>query len=184
MNKRKEIEIKLPLVNGDEVVGFLNKAAEFEYEDRQVDKYFNPPHRSFIDVEKIHEWLRLRNSGDKFSITYKNWAPKGFSCDEFEAKVSSFEDMELMLKALDFKDLVTVDKLRKVWRLNEFEISIDEVVDLGSYIEVEYKGDVEDVDAVVELLFGTLEKIGAKTGELDRRGYPWELLIKKGLIAA
>lgn len=188
MSDKVEIEIKLPLENGEELSKKLNDIAKFRSESRQVDRYFDAPHRSFVkNVVRVDEWLRLReDSHGNYSLTYKNFHPKGdvpkTHCDEYETQFSSMDDFELFFKAMNFSLLVEVDKLRRVWDFEDYEISIDDVKDLGKYIEVEYKGKSKDIEAVRIELFDVLKKIGAKTGELDKRGYPYELMIKKGLL--
>jgi len=47
--------------------------------------------------------------------------------------------MERMFKSLDFKNLVTVEKSRTTWVFEKVEIVIDDVTDLGIYIELEAK---------------------------------------------
>ena len=119
MNKI-EIEIKLPLLNQTEVIRYLEEKAAFECESHQVDYYYNAPHRNFLEnPQNICEWLRLRVSGDKYELNYKDWLPHDEKikthCKELETKVTSFDDLRDILEVLDFKLLITVDKIRKSW---------------------------------------------------------------------
>ena len=183
MPDKKEIEIKYPVTNADEIINTLNKGAEFKYEARQVDKYYNPPHRDFTKHPDgvVYEYLRLRSSDKGDSINYKTWAPRTHA-EEYESNISSLKDLERIFDILDIKLLVTVDKIRKVWKLGDVEVCIDSVKELGDNIELEYQGDEEDVEAARAILFSTLEKLGAKLGEIDTRGYAYNMLIKKGLV--
>jgi adenylate cyclase class 2 len=187
MVKNVEIELKLPLLNGSEVEKFLAKNAEYKYESNQHDLYFNPPHRDFLaNKDNVNEWLRIRLSGDKAQINYKDWQPHDKKlkthCQEFETNVDSYEQLDEILKALNFIKLIEVKKLRKVWLYKDAEVSIDSVEGLGQFIEVEYKGDLQDIELARKYLFDILIVIGAKTRELDVRGYPYLLLEKKGLM--
>lgn len=182
MNNKKEIEIKFPLSNGKEVIKMLNDIAKFKYEAHQIDEYFNAPHRDFTSKPRVCEWLRLRTSNGKYSINYKDYSPEIF-CHEYESEVSSKDHFDSLLKALNFESLVTVDKTRKVFDFEDVEISIDEVVDLGSYIEIEYKGREENIDTIQAYLFDVLNKLNAEVGTQDKRGYPYELLIKMGRVS-
>lgn len=187
MGIMKEIEIKFPLLNSDEVISFLKKNAKLKYENRQVDKYYDLPHRSFVaEPNKIREWLRLRDSDGKKSFNYKIWnqvndVEKAYA-DEYETKIESIEVVEAILKAIDIKPLIVVDKQRQVWDFKDVEVNIDRVVDLGDFIELEYEGEIEDVMEVRKMLYNMIDELGAKTGKQDTRGYPYELLIKKGAI--
>lgn len=181
MNKKIEVEIKFPLLNEKEVLEYLDNNAKFKYEARQIDEYFNAPHRDFTSKPRIYEWLRLRNSNGKCSFNYKDYSHEVY-CDEYETEISSYEHLELILKAMNFKSLVVVDKHRKAYDFEDVEVSIDTVADLGGYIEIEYKGNNENIEEIRKHLFNILERISAKTGELDKKGYPYELLIKKGFV--
>ena len=181
MNQKIEVEIKLPLLNEKEVLQKLKNIARFKYEARQIDEYFNAPHRDFTIQPRIYEWLRLRNNDGKYSFNYKNYSYEIY-CDEYETEISSEEHLRLILQAMNFKSLVIVDKYRKAYELEDVEISIDFVKELGEYIEIEYKGSKQDIKSIRKYLFDILDRIGAKTGALDKRGYPYELLIKKGLV--
>ncbi len=182
-----EIELKFPLLNAAELEKKLNITSEFKYSTTQIDTYYNAPHRNFLAIpERVKEYLRLRQSNNKFSICYKNFHPKdtveSTHCDEYECTVSSYTHMELLLKALNFEPIVTVKKCRKVWTSGDIEISIDTLDDLGEFIELEYKGSLTDVLSVREHLSSFLKTIGAETGIIDERGYPYLLMKKKGLL--
>ena len=45
------------------------------------------------------------------------------------------------------KSLVIVDKVRKTWLYQDYEIAIDRVKNLGNFVEIEYKGEVAVEDA-------------------------------------
>ena len=95
MSQDKEIEIRVRIENSDNLKIFLDEKAEFTGEKHQVDKYFTPDHRNFLDKKPTEEWLRLRDSSGKFSINYKNWHyeadGKSHYCDEFETPVESIK---------------------------------------------------------------------------------------------
>lgn len=180
-----EIEIKFPLLNYEETIRHLNEVANFKYESQQIDYYYNSPHRNFVEnPNNINEWLRLRVSNDKLELNYKDWQPHTeiikTHCIEHEVIISSFEGFKNILEALDFQPLITVNKLRKVWLLNDVEVSIDYVVDLGAFIELEYKGISDNIEIVRKMLFQTLTLLDAQTDEIDLKGYPFLMLKKNG----
>lgn len=187
MNKNIEIELKFPLLNFKEVETTLNKIGKFKYEAFQGDYYFNPPHRDFLkNKENVCEWLRLRKTNSKVQINYKDWLPHDQKvkthCTEYETNIDSFENFLNILKALNFIDLIAVEKTRKIWDIEDVEISIDIVKDLGEFVEIEYKGNLQNIEEARKYLFTFLDKIGAKTGEVDLKGYPYLLLERKKLI--
>lgn len=151
--KNTEVELKFKLLNVGDVEGFFTDNAQFEYKSFQHDIYYNAPHRDFLaDESNISEWFRIRVEGDKAQINYKDWQPREnpvkTHCKEYETNVESLDQLTLILNALDFKKLIEVKKTRRAWHYKNVEVSLDEVEELGAYLEVEYKG--SEFDDVME----------------------------------
>ncbi len=180
-----EIEIKLPLKNPNEVKLFLNEHAELVSQNVfQKDTYFVPAHRDFLKVPYPFEWLRLRESAKGVSINYKHFYPENVAktdyCEEFETKIENVEAMQNIFHGLDMKEAVVVEKVRTTWMFETVEIVIDEVKDLGAYIELETTTPFEDPQSGKRFLFEILTKLYAEVEEEDLRGYPFRILEKKG----
>jgi len=146
------------------------KRAEFLQEKYEEDIYFSSPIRDFKETD---EALRVRYSGENTILTYKG--PKldkiSKSREEFEAFVSG--DIEEILQKLGYRMVLNVRKKRRVYAYREFTVSIDDVEDLGEYIEVELKSDnLQDIKKI-EDLFNLLFL------ESERRSYLELLLFKK-----
>lgn len=178
-----EIEIQVIVDDTGNLINFLDKNATFQEESHQVDEYFSPAHRDFTGVRPTKEWLRLRDSNGKYSINYKNWHfdEEGRSdyCDEYETGIDDLAQLRKMLNALNFKPLVKVDKLRKTWIYNDYEIAVDSVVGLGDFVEIEYIGKEEEVDPkkITEGMVGFLGDVGCGRIERNYVGYPFQLLF-------
>jgi adenylate cyclase class 2 len=145
-----EIEIQVNIEKPEALMDFLRKNAEFKSERRQVDRYFTPAHRDFTAVRPVNEWLRLREADGLFSLNYKNWHrdENGMShyCDEYEIKIENLETAGKIFNALDFRPVVTVDKIRKAWIYKKYKITLDAVRDVGDFVEIEYINGGEDVE--------------------------------------
>jgi adenylate cyclase class 2 len=181
--KNIEIEVTANIERIGGLTAFLEKNAEFKKEKHQVDEYFSPAIRSFVDVRPVKEWLRLRNEDGKYSINYKNWhyegdSNKSFHCDEYEAGIGDLDQVSKILKALGFKSLVKVDKIRKTWTYQDYEIDIDSVKGLGDFVEVEYIGEKEvDPDKTAAEMIEFLKKLDCGKIKIDCIGYPFRLLF-------
>lgn len=177
-----EIEIQVNIENSKPLLNFLEKNADFQKENHQTDEYFSPAHRDFTAVRPIKEWLRLRNSDGKYSITYKNWHfdenGKSGHCDEYETGINDLNQAQKILKVLDFKSIVTVDKLRKTWTYKDYEIDIDLISGLGDFVEIEYIGN-EDADPkkITEEMVNFLKEVGCGKIKRNYVGYPFQLLF-------
>lgn len=149
--KNIEIEIQVNIENSNPLLVFLEKNAEFKAENHQIDEYFTPEYRDFIKTKPIEEWLRLRDSGGRYSINYKKWHyaedGKGYHADEYETKLEDLDQIKKILEVLNFKPIVTVDKLRKTWIYKDYEVDIDSVRGLGDFVEIEYVGREVNLDS-------------------------------------
>jgi len=149
------------------------KLSEFLEEKLEDDVYYNSPIRNFKETD---EALRVRYSGNKTILTYKG--PKidkvSKSREEFEAFI--FGEIEQILQKLGYIKFANVRKKRKLYSYKDFIISIDDVEDLGEYIEVELKSeklqDIKKIEDLFDLLFL----------ESERRSYLELLLLKKNKI--
>lgn len=184
-----EIELKFPLENPDETIQTLNEKAEQIKEDYQKDVYYLPIHRNFIEKKPVSEWLRIRETKNKSTINYKRWhnnTSNAVSCDEFETVIEDIEPLKNILNKLDFKELIIVEKIRKNWKYKDTIISIDEITDLGHFIEIEiekheFEG-IKNIKQAKEYLYRILNELNMKLGKQDFEGYPYLLLKKRGLI--
>ncbi len=178
-----EIEIQVNIQNNKPLIEFLEKSADFKSEKHQIDEYFSPIHRNFIEVRPVKEWLRLRDSGAKYSIIYKNWhydeSGKGHYCDEYETEIKDLNQLRKILDVLNFKSIVKVDKLRKTWIYKDYEINIDSVKGLGDFVEVEYigKNGKADPEKITEEMISFLKSVGCKNIKRNYVGYPFQLLF-------
>lgn len=181
--KDVEIEIRVRVENISHLVNFLKKNSKFIKEEKQIDEYFTPTHRDFLKVRPVVEWLRLRKTNKGSSITYKHWYHnkdgKSNYCDEFETKVEDFASIQKIFGVLNLKKLSTVDKVRKIWRYKDYEISLDKIKNLGDFIEIEYKGKNKKVnpDNVTSEMIKFLKK--QKVGKIKRnfQGYSFQLIF-------
>lgn len=183
-HKYVEIELKFPLRNPSAVKAFLVSATgEPGTATRQIDTYYNSPARDFLAAKPVSEWLRIRKVPDGAELNYKNWhkaerGVKSVEADEFETFVGDPVALAKILEVLGFRRLVTVNKTRHAWDYRGTEIAIDEVADLGSFIEIEAQGEFRDKAEAKKHLYQVLKELKAQVGEQDYKGYPYLLLEK------
>lgn len=140
----KEIEI-LVRVN-DDVNIILNKFKNFEYIDTQlvVDEYYYDPKRDNLKPNKknqLNECLRLRIKGEKNFITYKDDVfdgDKWLYSNEYETEVNSIEIIKSIFERLGLKKLLIVKNKKMIYKYDKYEIVLEDVENLGYFMEVEY----------------------------------------------
>lgn len=134
----------------------------------QKDIYLQP---NFRDFQETGEVLRVRKQAqDSDVITYKGsrLISRIKARKEIEIKVENGDKILELFKKLEFKPWIIVEKDRAMYKSGNFEVSIDNVRGLGSYIEIETQIDNSDPETEQEIL-----------RMLDRLGIPEEAIEKK-----
>jgi adenylate cyclase class 2 len=178
-----EIEIQVQVEKVASLLKFLKSKGKDLGTSRQIDIYYTPAHKNYIAKKPVDEWLRLRDTDGIYSITYKNWHHdkdgKSRYCDEYETAVKDIKQIKLLFKALDVKETVKVDKNRSKYKYGKYEISIDKVKNLGSFVEIECKGDrdVKDAKKITDEMILFLKNLNV--GKIYRNyvGYPFQILF-------
>ncbi|MFF3070170.1 class IV adenylate cyclase [Kitasatospora sp. NPDC057904] len=143
---------------------------------RQVDTYYNSPHRDFLAGEVVSEWLRIREGDDGASVNFKLFhpveAPVKTHCDEYESAVEDAEAVRRILAALGFTRLTVVDKVREEWTADGIAVAFDTVAGLGDFVEFEFKGEAGGVAEATERIEEFIADLGVRLGDRIHLGYP------------
>ncbi len=173
-----EIKIKLSKKEFEEIKIFMTNNARFINEIRQIDTYYEPTYRSFLNSNPITEWLRIGKRGNKNILNYKNWY-SDMSCDEYEVEINNDKDMDKILKVLGLVQVVVVDKIRSSFiYLDKYEVALDCVEELGYFIEIEIKKYTKSVMEECDELLKLAKDLDLNLDKVDKRGYPYHLIFK------
>lgn len=97
--------------------------------------------RVVIDTPELKikdAFLRVRDEGDKTTLTYKQFQGQGIDgAKEMELTISDFETMVKILQALNLPYKSYQESKRETWELEKAEVVIDEWPWLNPYIEIE-----------------------------------------------
>ena len=169
-----EVELKVP-ASLDRV---RDRLSELGATDRgpveQIDTYYDAPHRSFPDTD---EALRLRDErdpkGERTALTYKGplieTASK--SREEVQTGVESGEAADTLLRRLGFDPAATVSKRRERYELDGYTVTLDEVEDVGEFVEVETAADSEEIDEARTGAIDVLHRLDLDADEQIRTSY-------------
>jgi len=185
-----EVELKFKVSDKPCLLAWLEANAKLESQNRQIDDYYTPSHRNFFEKEFPDEYLRIRRSGTKASIAYKMLHTTGDNkqyshCDEYETGVENVDQVEKIFLAMDLKLVVTVDKNRSSYQYRNFEIEVDDVVDVGTVCEIEIKGEYESVAEAHKQICDFAEVLGFSDNDRGgdmKLGYAHMLMKKKALL--
>lgn len=184
-----EVEVKLPIYRRSITERGLVEAG-FEAGDlvEESDVYYTAGFHDFI---KLDEALRIRTSRNltrQEAVSYLTF--KGKKLDdvsmtrlELETTVGDGTVADAILSALGFEALFPVKKLRQYYHRGRVTACLDQVSDLGSFLELEVQteeeaGREEALDEIRQILAG----LGSDMSETTRRSYLSMLMKKKGIM--
>ena len=125
---------------------------------------------------KVFLRLRVKNNGKVLFTVKKRSSP--LVAEEYETEVGSREEMESALLLMGYKEAVRINKTRTITHYNGCEICIDEVEDLGVFIEMERLSEEGDAEKIQEELFSFFESIGIERSDRVIFGYDILMLQK------
>jgi adenylate cyclase class 2 len=136
-----EIEAKLKVDSLPQVERRLAACgASFVRETMQTDYYFDTPDR---DLTRTDRCLRLRSERvdqrERRILAYKGAKePDDYKKRvETEIEVNDAAATESLLNGLGYQRALAFDKRRRLWRLHDCEVALDELPLLGTFVEIE-----------------------------------------------
>ena len=172
-----EIKFKITKTLFDQLISKMDKESKFLKENRQLDTYYQPTYRKFLNDNEITEWLRIGERGNKTIINYKNWHDNMY-CDEYEVEIDNSKNLDRIFNVLGLEKIVVVDKQRKTYYyLDKYEIAFDYVKELGYFIEIEVKNYSKDPIEEYSDLLNLAKDLNLSFDNIDKRGYPYHLIF-------
>lgn len=167
-----EIEVKAKIADHGATVAALRKSGcRFSDPITQHDFVFT---KKGIDPTAAktagNPVLRIRDEGKRILFTLKQDREDELDCIEKEIEVSDKDILRDILDLLGFELIVEIRKTRRKAKYNGFEICMDDVVGLGSFIEVEQFSD-EPGEKIKAELWSFLKKLGISESDRVLHGY-------------
>lgn len=170
-----EIEIKTKIDDKNEALKKIhNLGATYSHSEEQEDIYFNAPDK---DYKETDEALRIRiipfEDKMKKILTYKG--PKIDSVSktrkEIEVEIEDIHKMTDILIELGFKPSAIVSKIRRIFKYEDYTITLDKLEKIGYYMEIEYvTDDEENIEDIRNNIMKLFEKMDITKG-FERRSY-------------
>ncbi|CCQ34779.1 Adenylate cyclase protein [Halorhabdus tiamatea SARL4B] len=170
-----EVELKVRADHERAREALLSAGADPLGTVRQVDTYYEPPYRDFAATDEAFRVRREHVHGDTTAkITYKG--PKidatSKTREEHETTVADGETADAIFRGLGFEPVATVEKERHQYALREFTVTLDDVADLGAFLEVETDVETEaDIEAAREAATALLGDLGLDPEDQIRTSY-------------
>lgn len=179
----QEIEIKMQLDNQtlQEAKNWLDIHATFHGTIHHKEYYLNNPKNTFFfpspeGHKKALNYLRVRFTEQNDSVCFKKFhidpvEKRPLYCDEYELNISDGNKMLALLNALGYTEQTLMEKIRTTYTYDCFEIVIDHVKNLGTFMEIELKTEVENARVGIALIYDFLKSIGITKIKLYTCGY-------------
>jgi len=132
--------------------------------------------KEWEDSKEGNVVMRIRRQGDSTEFNLKKQKTNELDNLEYETKISNPDDMHKILAELGYVPQVEVKKVRRKCKLEDYEICLDEVERLGSFVEIE-KLAPEDADPeeIQKKLIEMLESLGLSRDDIETRGYDTQM---------
>jgi adenylate cyclase class 2 len=134
----REVEVKYHVRDTEALLVAL-KAQQVELSSpvRQDDQAYAPQGWSYGESKLGVPFVRLRTVDGRHLFTLKQPAENALSCDEHECIVSDRDQMHAAIVAMGFYPTVRIVKTRRTGVLGDVHLCVDEVEDLGVFLELE-----------------------------------------------
>jgi len=136
-----EIEAKLKVDSLQEIERKLPElGAEFLAEQLQTDYHFDDANTTLTKTDRC---LRLRKQivgkSESFFLTYKGAKEKSHlkRRQEIEFEIKDADSVHKLLSALGYEQSLIVEKKRRLWKLGDCEVALDQLPLLGDFVEIE-----------------------------------------------
>lgn len=168
---RKEIEVKARIQDAESLIAKLTAlGCVFSEPISQEDRVFVHVNDQF-PVKLGTNVFRIRKNNGKFIFTFKRPLSNGLDKLEHEVMIDDAGEMEEILKAIDFHEVSLVKKIRRKTNYQGYEICVDVVEDLGSFIEIEKIANDEDSSKIQDEMFVLLLSFGVNKEDRVMVGY-------------
>jgi len=136
-----EIEAKLKVESHKEIVEKLAElGAEFIEQQMQTDYYFDDADRTLTKADRCLRLRRLLTGNrEKILLTYKGAKQKNQLKKrlEIEIEIEDGDSGRRLFSELGYKQVLVIEKKRRIWRLDRCEVALDELPLLGRFVEIE-----------------------------------------------
>lgn len=184
----KEIEILFEIKGAIKEAKMALDLCDWQ-ENVVIDTYYESLDHQYLSPDqnlRLKNSFRIRERINKNIITFKEdkfdhdgvW----LYSDEFEIKIEDVEMFKKILNKIHFKELIKIINKKYTKYIDNYEIVLEEVKDLGNFLEVEYKDEgeigIEKVEEIKEEIRNFVKNKGLKIGKELDMGKP-EMMLRK-----
>ncbi len=179
----REIEVKARIASSEKIIKALQGSGVKVSEPvTQYDEVFGLAGASG-EGDNTDPWLRIRterkNDMETIIYTLKKSVSSQLDSIEHETTVEDADELRQIILHSGFEPYVTVNKTRRKAQIGDIEICIDQIENIGEFVEAEKLTDENaDVDAVRDELWQLLETYSVTRSDELSDGYDTMVMQK------
>jgi len=186
MKKPYEVEIKLPIADKETMKQKIIQAGGVPLNtDLQIDIYYDHPCRSFSETDESIRIRRRSLTKDSLTqdsehasveLTYKGPKVDKKTKTRIEYTVDleekNYENVNKILISIGFRFVATITKIREFFDISGITASLDDVTDVGLFIELELIADGNDrMKEARERILKLVKTLGLNEKDTIRESY-------------
>lgn len=178
----REVEIKASIEEPTILIqNLLQHGAKFISKIVQKDRIYIHKNKNFLELGNGDKIFRIRSYESQIEFNLKIPMSNELDCLEYELRICNDLEMDKILFHLEFVEAICVSKTREIYILGELTFNLDDVDNLGKFVEVEKIVDRNDSSDYQIELKEMLSNFYNLPIEFHNIGYD-TLLYKKMLI--
>jgi len=173
-----ELEIKFKVTNKQRLLKKMSLfGMRLQHKEHLIDVYYSPVQgKDFLSPSRPR--LRVRKNMTNSTACLEYHQPHGCHGGiEREVNISDGDMMDVILKQLDYKEEVRIDKLRTQYKYKELTVDLDQVKGIGTFVEIEIMNP-RNKKVAVKKIRQLAEDLGLKD-EIDYNTRYFHLVLAK-----
>ena len=164
-NLELEVKLKVSEWESDRILNLIKKDSIYLGKEKHSAIYYESKLRKFNK-----EYLRIRKENNVYVLNYKKTTDKNL-CEEYETIVDNATNLSLILEHIDLQIKGKINKTREKYLYkNKYEVSFDEVENIGRFVEIEVKKYTSYEEEYNEL-FKLLNDLHIDLKSIDKKRY-------------
>lgn len=164
-NLELEVKVKVSEWESNRILNLIKKDSIYLGKEKHSAIYYESKLRKFNK-----EYLRIRKENNVYVLNYKKTTDKNL-CEEYETIVDNATNLSLILEHIDLQIKGEINKTREKYLYkNKYEISFDEVENIGRFVEIEVKKYTSYEEEYNEL-FKLLNDLHIDLKSIDKKRY-------------